>query len=181
MECPDEGCGGKEVLGEFIVARGDTPPVLDAAKVIFDFMASSVKALGAIGFLVRVVAAGDDRQGAFIFDLLAHFLAVVSLVGRDGQRRSGSVKHFANDLTVVDLPARYREVQWTALAIDDRVNFREAPTAADADRLILLPPFARWRRGGLSRSCCRSDTDCRATSMPAHQKSASRCRVETNG
>jgi len=135
-------------LGEFIVARCDTPPVLDAAKVIFDFMASSVKALGAIGFLVRVVAAGDDRQGAFIFDLLAHFLAVVSLVGCDGQWRSGSVKHFANDLTVVDLPARYREVQWTALAIDDRVNFRGAPTAADADRLILLPPFAplaaRW-------------------------------------
>ena len=61
-------------MGEFIVARGDTPPVLDAAKVIFDFMASSEKALGAIGFLVRVVAAGDDRQGAFIFDLLAHFL-----------------------------------------------------------------------------------------------------------
>ena len=135
-------------MGEFIVARSDAPPVLDAAKVIFDFVASSVKALGAIGILGRVVAAGDDRQGAIILDLLAHFLAVISLVGGDGQWRSRSIKHFANDLTVVDLPTRYREVQRTALAIDDRVNLRGAPTAADADRLILLPPFAplaaRW-------------------------------------
>jgi hypothetical protein len=38
--------------------RGDPPPVFDTAKVIFDFMASSVKAFGAIGFLGGIAAAG---------------------------------------------------------------------------------------------------------------------------
>jgi len=48
----------------------------------------------------------------------------------------------------VDLPARHRKVQRTALAVDDGVDFRGATTATDADRLLLLPPFAplaaRW-------------------------------------
>jgi len=109
---------------------------------------SSVKALGTIGFLGGIAAAGDDRQSALILDLLAHFLAVVGLVGGDGQWRPGSVEYVANDLTVVDLPARHREVQWAAFAVNDGVDFRGATAAADADRLILLPPFAplaaRW-------------------------------------
>ena len=111
-------------------------------------MSSSVKALGTIGFLGGIAAAGDDWQSALILDLLAHFLAVVSLVGGDGQWRPGSVEYVANDLTVVDLPARHREVQWAAFAVDNGVDFRGATAAADADRLILLPPFAplaaRW-------------------------------------
>jgi len=36
IECSDEGCGGKEVSGEFVVARGDTPLVYDVAEVIVD-------------------------------------------------------------------------------------------------------------------------------------------------
>ena len=44
--------------------------------------------------------------------------------------------------------ARHGEVLRAALAVDDRVDFRAAPAAADTDRLILLPPFAplaaRW-------------------------------------
>src|SRR5208282_5947013 len=112
------------------------------------FVASSVKALGTIGFLGRIAAARDDRQGAFILDLLADFLAVIGLVGGDRQWRSGRVEHLANDLAVVDLATRYREVQRTAFAVDDSVDFRGAAAAADADRLLLLPPFAplapRW-------------------------------------
>jgi hypothetical protein len=53
----------------------------------------------------------------------------------------GSVEHIADDLTIVDLPARHREVQWAAFAVDDGVDF-PATDAADADRLLLLPPFA---------------------------------------
>jgi hypothetical protein len=46
IECADEGCGGKEVSVEFVIARGDPLPVFDAAKVVFDFVPSSVKASG---------------------------------------------------------------------------------------------------------------------------------------
>jgi hypothetical protein len=60
IENTDEGCGGEEVSGEFIVARRDASPVLDATEVVFDFVASSVNALGAIAFLGGIAAAGDD-------------------------------------------------------------------------------------------------------------------------
>ena len=43
---------------------------------------------------------------------------------------------------------RHDEVQQVSLAIDDRVDFRATPAPADADCLILFPPFAplaaRW-------------------------------------
>ena len=139
---------GKEVSSEFVVPGGDAAPVLDAAEVIFDLVALPIEALGTIGFPGGVAAAGNDRQSAFVLDLLTHFLAVVSLVGGDGERRSGRVQHVLDDLAVVDLSACYREVQRAAFAVDDRVDFRGATAPADADRLILLPPFAplaaRW-------------------------------------
>ena len=65
----DKGCGSQEIPGEFVLAGGDAPPIIDTAKVVFDFVASSVEAFGAIGFLGSIAAALDDRQGAFIHDL----------------------------------------------------------------------------------------------------------------
>ena len=46
-----------------------------------------------------------------------------------------------DDLAVVDLPTSDAEVQWSTLAIDDRMDFRGPPTTADANRLIFLPPL----------------------------------------
>jgi len=105
-------------------------------------VASSIKALGAIGFPGRVSAAGNDRKSALILDLLAHFLAVVSLVGGDGEWWPWRIEDIADNLAVVDLSAGHGEVQRTAFAVDDGVDFRRATAAADADGLLLLPPFA---------------------------------------
>ncbi len=111
-------------------------------------MPTPVNSLGTIGLLGSVAAAGDDWQSAFILDLLAYFLAVVGLVGGNSEWRFGRVQHLFDDLAVMNLSARYDEVQRTAFAIDNRVDFRAAPAPTDADRLILLPPFAplaaRW-------------------------------------
>ena len=138
-------------MGEFVVARGDAAPVLDTAEIVFDFVASSIKALGAIGLHGGIAAARNDRQSAFVLALLPHFLAVGGLAGRDGQWRSRSIEHLANDLTVVDLRAGHCKLQRTALAVDNRMDCRgatAATAATDADRLLLLPPFAllvaRW-------------------------------------
>ena len=84
----------------------------------------------------------DDRQGAFVLDLLPHFLAVVGLVGRDSQRRPRRGQDLFDDLAVMDLSARHREAQWPAFAVDNRVDFRGSAAPADTDRLIFLPPFA---------------------------------------
>ena len=74
--------------------------------------------------------------------MLPNLDAVVGLVGGDRQRRLGSIEDLLDDLAVMDLPAGEREVQRPTLAIDDRVDLCRPAAAADADRLILLPPFA---------------------------------------
>jgi hypothetical protein len=52
-------------------------PILDAAEEVFDFVPPPIEAPGAIDFPGGVASVGDDKQGPFISDLLAHFLAVV--------------------------------------------------------------------------------------------------------
>jgi len=148
VEGSDASGGGEEVSGEFVVTGGDTPPILDAAEVILDLVPSPVNSLGTIGFPDGGASAGNDGQSSFIPDLLAYRLAVVSFVGRNGERRACRVQNLFDNLAVMDLTARHDEVQRAALAVDDRMDFRAPPAAADADRLVLLPPFApeaaRW-------------------------------------
>ena len=147
-ERADDGSGGKVISGEFVIPGCNAPPILDAAEVVLDLVPPPVNSLRTIGFLGSGAAAGDDRQSPFILDLLAYPLTVVSLVGRDGERRVCRAQNLFDDLAVMDLATRHDEVQRAALAIDDRVDFRASSAPADADRLIFLPPFAplaaRW-------------------------------------
>jgi len=53
--------GGKIIASELVVAGGDTPPILNAAEEVFDFMSPPIEALGTIGFPGGVAAVGDDR------------------------------------------------------------------------------------------------------------------------
>src|SRR5262249_52987592 len=133
---------GKKVAGKLVVARGDAPPVFDAAEEVFDFVSLAVEAFGAVGFLSGVAAAGGDRQGALIFDLLPRFFAVIGLARTHSQGWSRRVQDFFDDLAVVDLTTGEGEVQRTAFAIDSGMDFRGPAAAADADRLIFLPPFS---------------------------------------
>ena len=142
VEHTDESSGSQEVAGELVIAGGDAPPIFDAAEEVLDFMPPSVKALGAIGFLEGGAAVRDDRQGTFVFNLLAHLCAVVGLVGGDRERRSRRVQDIFDDLAVVHLSAGHREAERPTFAVDNRVDFRGPTAPADADRLIFLPPFA---------------------------------------
>ena len=135
-------CGGKEVSRELVESGCDASPVLDATEIVFDFVPAAVEAFGAVSFLAGIAPARNDGQSAVVLDRLADFLAVVGLVPGDSERRSWGIEHFTDGLTVMDLPARDDEVQRPAFAIDDRVDFRAPAAAADADRLIFLPPFA---------------------------------------
>ncbi len=105
-------------------------------------MAPPVKALGTVGLFGGIAAVRDDRQGAFVFDLLAYPCAVVGLVGGDREWRSRRGKYLFDDLTVVYLSAGQREAERPTFAVDNRVDFRGPTAPADADRLIFLPPFA---------------------------------------
>ena len=147
VECTVERGSSKIIASELVVAGGDTPPIFNAAEVS-DFVSPPVEALAAIGFPNGGTAVRDDRQSAFVLDLLPHFFAVVGLVCRDGQRRSGCIQYLLDDLAVMDMSARQSEVQWPAFAVDNRVDLCGSAAPTDTDRLIFLPPFAplaaRW-------------------------------------
>lgn len=53
--------------------------------------------------MVALLRLGMTGKGAFVLDLLAHMLAVVSFVGGDGEWRPRCIEHVANNLTIVDL------------------------------------------------------------------------------
>jgi hypothetical protein len=55
-----------------------------ARQKVFDLMALAIETLGAVSFLGGIAAARDDRQSAFVFDLLTRLFAVISLVRADG-------------------------------------------------------------------------------------------------
>ena len=110
VERSDKGCSSEEVPGELVITGGDAPPVFNAAEVILNLVAAPIKSLRAIRLGGGVAAARDDRQGAFILDLLTNLFAVVGFVGGDGQRQFWRVEYVANDLTVVDLPTGHHKI-----------------------------------------------------------------------
>jgi hypothetical protein len=86
--------------------------------------------LRTIGLFDRVATVRDDRQSPFVLDLLTRCLTVVGLVGGHDERRSRRIQDFFDDLAVVDLSTSDGEVQWSTLAIDDRMDFRGPPPLA---------------------------------------------------
>src|SRR5207248_1059136 len=100
--------------------------------------------LRTIGLFDRVATVWDDRQSPFVLDLLTRCLTILGLVGGHDERRSRRIQDFFDDLAVVDLPASDAEVQWSTLAIDDRMDFRGPPTTADANRLIPGPQHVKY-------------------------------------
>jgi len=154
---------GEEVAGEFVISGGDAPPILDATEEVLDLVSASIDRFRAIGFFGRVAATGNGRNSAIVGDLLARLGAVIGLIGGDKQRGSRRVEDFGDDLAVMHLPAGEHKVQRSAFSIDAGMDFRAAPTAADADRLIFLPPFApldaRWAFTKLLSIRCRLSRD----------------------
>ena len=105
-------------------------------------MATPINSLGTVSLFDRGAATWNDRQGPFVLDLLANLLAVIGFIGGNGIRCARCFQNLLDDLAVVNIAAGEDEVQRTALAVDNRVDFRAPAAPADADRLILLPPFA---------------------------------------
>jgi len=122
--------------------RGDAPPIFEATEQVPDLVPSPVKTLGTVGFLQSGAAAWDDRQRAFVFDLLAYSGAVVGLIRGNREWRAWRGQYIFDDLAVVDLSSGHCETERPTFAIDNRMDFRGSTASADANRLIFLPPFA---------------------------------------
>jgi hypothetical protein len=137
-----EVVGGEEISGKFVISGGDASPILAAAKEVLDLVPAPIDAFGAIGLFGGIIAAWDDRQSSVVADVLSHCPAVVSFVGSHSQRCPWCIEQSLDGLTVMHLAAGDNEVQWPAFAVDAGMDLGAAPTPADADGLLLLPPFA---------------------------------------
>jgi hypothetical protein len=110
-----------EIPREFVVPRGDPPPILNGAKEVLDTVPTSIDVFGTPCFLFRVAFGWDRRQRAIIPDRLSYLFTVVSLVRRHRERGPRCREYCLDRLTVVHLTAGDHEVQRPALSINDRV------------------------------------------------------------
>jgi hypothetical protein len=58
----------KKVAGKLVVARGDAPPVFDAAEEVFDFVSLAVEAFG-VHFVNSARVGGEDKTFNLVTDL----------------------------------------------------------------------------------------------------------------
>jgi len=138
--CDTDGC--EEVAGGFVVSRGEGAEVLQSTEGALDdvsqFVAFDVE--GEIRLPVDFV--GNDWRRATAFKEVAQMGCVVTLVAdhRLAWRYGGKERRAAFD--VGDMATRQEERVRAAVLVDERVDFRRAPAARAADRLLLLPPLA---------------------------------------
>lgn len=133
--------GSQEVSGEFVVASGDTPEVLEPAKTALDDVAPLIGAFAEAVESNPVGFVWNDGLGTAIDDFGAKAVAIVAFVANEGRhgwcefqkgRRGGNICVLA-----------WSEVKCArpAIRVAQRVDFRGPPTARVADRLFMLPPF----------------------------------------
>lgn len=144
-----------------VVAGGKAPEVLEAAEHALDGVAVAVKHPRETEFPAPVGLGWDVRHGAILLHLMAHSIAVVTLVTMNDARWRHLLQQCRSSGTIRDLATGQKKGDRPAVAIGQGMDLGRAPTARAANRLVLLPPFAaRCRAVGLyggtvDRHLCR--------------------------
>jgi len=131
----------EEIPRQFVVARGDSAEIFEAAEAPLNDVAALVGPLveampdNAIGF-VR-----NDDLCAEIGDTGAQSVAVVALVGKKRGHGRRQRQHIGCRGDVGILAWGQMKGDRPAERVAQRVDFRRAPAARAADRLGVLPPF----------------------------------------
>ena len=132
---------GEEVPGEFVVAGGNSPEVLEPAKAAFDDIAPF------IGLFVEAVESdaiglvGNDGLGAALGNLRAQVIAIIALVCKQSVHVRRERQNIGSGSDVGILARCQMQNDRSAKRIAQRVDFGRAPAAGTADRLIAFPPF----------------------------------------
>jgi len=85
---------------------------------------------------------GDDWRGPATLEPVPQFRTVVSAVAKQLLGWSGSADQSLRRRTIMRLPTGQQEGQKTAFSICDCMDFRVAPAARAANRLLMFPLFA---------------------------------------
>lgn len=132
---------GEKVAGEFVVAGGNSPKVLEAAEAAFDYVAPAVSFFveamdtDSIGFV------GDYGFGAALGDLRSQVVAVVALVGKQSAHVRCERQNVGGRSDISILAGRQMKNDRPAKRVAQRMDFGGASAAGTAYRLIAFPPF----------------------------------------
>jgi hypothetical protein len=127
---------GEEVAGGFVIARGDSPKLLESAKEVLDQVARLVEVFIVMAWISPTAFGRDDRRLAGFLERLDDALVgVEGLVGDDdvgrhaGQQRIGAVE-------IMGLAGGEKEAGWIAERIDGGDDLGAKSPAAASDRLL---------------------------------------------
>ena len=129
-----------EVDGSAIVASGEAPEMLEAAKASFDLIAMLIGVF-VVGDEDLAVALGrDHRLGVHAGD---PFTQVIAVIGFIGEYRFGPLpfQKIGGRSDVVRLASRDREAQRPSERIGQHMDLGRQSTSGTPQRLILSPPF----------------------------------------
>ena len=121
--CCEEIYHVDEVAARLLEPRCEPSHVFHLAKEAFDDIAHGVEIGVVRGGISRIRLGGDDRQRAFIGDILSDLRAAVSFVQNHLQGRLLPVKKRIHHLAVVNMTAGDFDAQWLAVLVYGHVNF----------------------------------------------------------
>jgi hypothetical protein len=121
-------------LGEFIVARGDGPIVLDFVEESFDEISLAIERKIAIALHLTVGFWRDHRSDGPLSECVDQRIGVISLVANE-RTRIGIFEQRFRASQVMALPWRQHQVTGITQGIDERVDLGGQSSARSADRL----------------------------------------------
>ena len=125
---------GEEISGEFVVARGDGPKVLEFVEEALDEIAFAIEREIASSRGLAVGLWGNHRGDLAPVERVDQRISVVSLVADQGLR-IGAIDQRLRASQIVGLPWREHHIDRIAERIDQDVDFGGQSAARSADRL----------------------------------------------
>jgi len=134
--------GSEEVSREPVIPCGDPAKVLEAREHALNSVPIAVKKRGKtiLPFLIDLGRNVGSR--AFVLDLSANGVAVVSLVAVEEDRRGGHrVEQGVGGRTIGDLSAAQQKSEGATAFVGQRMDFGGSSAARATDRLAEFPPL----------------------------------------
>ena len=163
----------QKVASSLVVARGNSPVLLQTRKEVLDQVPSLVKVSVVLARLFVRRARRNDHGLAFVQQRLDQpGVGIVGLVGKD-DLRGGVLEQGIGTLEVMCLPGREKKACRVAQGIDRSVDLGAQTTSTASEGLLVwIPPFAPalcwWARTmvesiiaySLSASCAKASNTC---------------------
>ena len=135
-------------MRQLVVARGDAPPILEAAEAALDDIAALIGLLVMANAFEAVGFGRNDRLYSAPLEERPKGVGVVALVGHQLSDAGDQTDAGLGDRAIGRVAGCQHERPGTAEFVDKRMNLAVMPTFGDPNGLRLGPPFPppaqRW-------------------------------------